>query len=500
MTKRSLMVGIAWLLLSVSCSGSDGKTGQTGETGDTGDTGETGDTGAPGTDGLNALVNVAEEPAGDQCDAGGIRIDIGMDDNANGELDDNEISNTRYLCSGVAGTDGAPGANGQDGSSCSVEDNGDGTSTIACDNGTTTTVIDGADGQDGSPGVDGLNTLVEVTDEPVGVNCSNGGKKILVGLDTDGDGVLGSDEVNNDATTYLCTPRLQAPSCGGSLRGQCETLPIPGGTFLLGRSEDGTDACPENMTCNDDELPETEVTIGGFYLDKYEVTVARIRKFVDAYQMGWRPLPGEGAHPKIEGSGWQADFDDQLPAGNEFTSSLNCAVSSSDFVPWSDTPQGKEDYPANCLDFYTAYAFCIWDGGRLPTEAEWEYAAAGGDENRLYPWGQDAPTEEIISPGCTNLSVCPLPVGSSPLGKARWGQEDMGSSWEEWTRDSYASDAYSQITEATSINPAQLAESNAHILRGGTSAFDGDNRTALRISATDGISSFRFGVRCARDL
>jgi len=494
MLERTIFVGLAALLVSVSCSGSDGKTGQTGDTGDTGETG------APGTDGLNALVNVAEEPAGDQCDAGGVRIDIGMDDNANGELDDDEVGNTRYLCNGVAGTDGKSGADGQDGSSCSVEDNGDGTSTIACDNGTTTTVIDGADGQDGSPGVDGLNTLVEVTDEPVGANCSNGGKKSLVGLDADGDGVLGSDEANNDATTYLCTPRPQAPSCGGSLRGQCETLPVPGGTFLLGRSEDGTDACPENMTCNDDELPETQVTINGFYLDKYEVTFARFRKFVDAYQMGWRPLPGEGAHPKIEGSGWQADFDEFLPASDQITAEL---LSCGDESRWSDTATSFESEPVNCLGWYSAYAFCIWDGGRLPTEAEWEYAAAGGDENRLYPWGQDEPVNDLLGPGCKSGSpTCHLPVGSAPLGAGRWGQEDLEGSVSEWVRDSYASDAYSQIGDDNPVNPVHLEDTGSFTRRGAwsTIAAVADRRSAMRIATADGSAAFTVGVRCARDL
>jgi len=498
MLERTIFVGLVALLISVSCSGSDGKTGQTGETGDTGETGETGET---GTDGLNALVDVAEEPAGDQCDAGGIRIDIGMDDNANGELDDDEIGTTRYLCNGGAGTDGEPGSDGQDGSSCSVEDNGDGTSTIVCDNGTSTTVVDGADGQDGSPGVDGLDTLVEVTDEPVGVNCSNGGKKILVGLDADDNGVLGSDEVNNDATTYLCTPRPQAPSCGGSLRGQCETLPVPGGRFLLGRSEDGTDACPENMTCNDDELPETEVTISGFYLDRFEVTVARMEKFVDVYQRGWRPLPGEGAHPKIEGSGWQADFDPYLPESELIDESLTSCRGGSF---WTDSPDAYRQFPNNCLPWYLAYAFCIWDGGRLPTEAEWEYAAAGGDENRLYPWGQDEPVADFYSPGCDPAAGgCPLlEVGSAPLGAGRWGQEDLGGSLNEWVRDSYANDAYSQITDADSVNPVHLEDTGSFTLRGESSmtGTGADFRSARRIATADGSAAFGVGVRCARDL
>ena len=79
----------------------------------------------------------------------------------------------------------------------------------------------------------------------------------------------------------------------------------------------------------------------------------------------------------------------------------------------------------NCIDWYTAYAFCIWDGGRLASEAEWNFAAAGGSEQRYYPWGDASLDPTLASYGCTEGvwdggSTCPLSflpaVGSHTAG------------------------------------------------------------------------------------
>lgn len=88
-----------------------------------------------------SLVETSDEPAGDNCPHGGTRVDLGQDQDADGVLDEEEIEETVYVCDGAPGQDGAPGedgaggADGEDAEPCTVTDNGDGTATITCPDG-----------------------------------------------------------------------------------------------------------------------------------------------------------------------------------------------------------------------------------------------------------------------------------------------------------------------------------------------------------------------------
>jgi formylglycine-generating enzyme required for sulfatase activity len=222
----------------------------------------------------------------------------------------------------------------------------------------------------------------------------------------------------------------EIPSCDGmapdACRGEscCETILVPG--------------------CTGCSVPETSTaTVTPFLLDKYEVTVGRFRRFADAYAI---PTADDGAHPTIAGSGWSPTWDGLVPAERNELTDGNHLKKCGETSAWTDAPGDNEQKPINCVTWYEAFAFCVWDGGFLPTEQQWQYAAGGGTENRWLPWTTVDPAPPVtptdaLYGGCGNgvSTACDLgfvlDVGSKPAGAARWGHEDMlGSMW-EWILD-----------------------------------------------------------------
>jgi formylglycine-generating enzyme required for sulfatase activity len=161
----------------------------------------------------------------------------------------------------------------------------------------------------------------------------------------------------------------------------------------------------------------------------------------------------------------------------------------------------KESLPINCVSWYEAFAFCAWDGGRLPTEAEWEYAAAGGDKNWKCPWGPDAPTDIRAVYNCafggTPGNCQPndiAAVGSRPDGAGRWGQLDLVGSMYEWVLD-----AYDEYPAADRKDYANVGDIPIRVLRGGSWNDIVDYlRAAYRIAYSPSGRNVYFGFRCAR--
>jgi formylglycine-generating enzyme required for sulfatase activity len=314
----------------------------------------------------------------------------------------------------------------------------------------------------------------------------------------------GSEETSKALATASCG--APAPSCADV--DPCVTAQVPGGTFQMGRAEDPSqnDYYPSGGT---NEIPAHPVTVSSFWLDKYEVTVGRFRRFLATYD-GTPPAADSGANPNIPGSGWQSAWNMWLPASaSELADSFGVSNATNDIM-WTTDAGDHECHPMNMVTWYVAFAFCIWDGGRLPTEAEWEFAAAGGSEERLFPWGTDPPIIERAAFACLVEGSSDCTTGDIPAvgsrgrpGLARYGHADLAGSLEEFTRDNYQADYYSHPVYASGTNVINLQTDvvgkTAPTRGGNFVSFGSDLRGAFRIERPRGQGSYLYGFRCARD-
>jgi len=284
-------------------------------------------------------------------------------------------------------------------------------------------------------------------------------------------------------------------TCGAESTTCCESLVVPGGTFLRGfdRASDGL--------YSDASFP---ASVSAFRLDTFEVTVGRFRPFVEANggTQAAPPTPNAGVQANGLG-GWDPSWNQYLPAARaQLETALACSTSAS----WTTTPGANEKLAISCVSWFEAAAFCAWDGGFLPSEAQWNFAASGGDEQRVYPWSQppESPTLDATLaiynclgdgvPGCDAAEML-IEVGSRPLGRGRWGQLDLAGSQWEWSFDA----------DQPFMNPCNDCEraplSGSSVVRGGYWANSSDNLRNGHRGSESAISGPRWmGVRCARPL
>ncbi len=255
---------------------------------------------------------------------------------------------------------------------------------------------------------------------------------------------------------------------------------VPASTFLMGSDPD------QDPEAESDEWPQHEVTLSGFWLDRTEVTNAQFTGFVaqtgyttsaESEDGGWNYL--DGAWQYIEGANWQQ------PQG------LGSSIIE------------LADHPVVLLSWDDAHAYCVWAGGMLPTEAQWEYAARG-DDGRLYVWGNtfDGTKANFCDANCPfdhrNVDVDDgyertAPVGTYSTGSDSWvGAADMAGNASEWVADWYGGYPATAI-----INPIGLTSGDIRVLRGG-SWFSGlvALRVADRRTADPAHRSDLVGFRC----
>jgi formylglycine-generating enzyme required for sulfatase activity len=198
---------------------------------------------------------------------------------------------------------------------------------------------------------------------------------------------------------------------------------VPGGTF------------------NRDNNASYPATVDTFVLDRFEVTVGRFRKFFAQYP-GNQPAGGAGKNTNVSSDpGWDPKWNMSTYTYSTAAQLDSAIRNTSTSGAWIDWTLGDDDLPMNCIDWYEAYEFCIWDGGRLPTELEWNYAAAGGSDQRPYPWSTSQTDLTIDSSyavydGPPNPAAVYAEVGScSPKGDGKWGHADLEGNVLEWVED-----------------------------------------------------------------
>ncbi len=252
---------------------------------------------------------------------------------------------------------------------------------------------------------------------------------------------------------------------------------IPAGTFLMGT--DDTAGFPN-------ERPAHRVHVNGFWIDEYDVTNAEFAKFVEAtgcVTTAERPARWEDLKKELP-PGTPKPVDSALAPGPLVFTPTSGPVPLNDLSAWwrwvaganwrhpegpGSSIEGRETHPVVQVSWYDAAAYAQWAGKRLPTEAEWEFAARGGLESKRYGWGDEfRPRGRYMAN--TWQGVFPVHdtgedgfVGTSPVGSFPangYGLYDMAGNVWQWCSDWYRVDAY---IEAASQNvcrdPAGPAES-----------------------------------------
>lgn len=288
-----------------------------------------------------------------------------------------------------------------------------------------------------------------------------------------------------------CLPDLK---CGANQVPCCASDVLPKSTFQL------------SYSVEPDELATVTRSIKSVALDRYEVSIGRFRLFVDAYETARKPREDAGALPGLSGTGWRQEWSEDPTLMPPSQDSLATGIKACGSLLDAD----KVDMPARCINWYVALAFCIWDGGRLPAEAEWVFAATNGDEQRYYPWSDPADSAAIEqSNACFRDSDHrwsePLPVGDRPDGAGKYGHQDLAGNVWELVNDSYGerlpdSDCVGVAGGVPTAEECARPVSELRVMRGGSFVSRAPLLNNLaRFSSAPWMRDPTIGFRCVRD-
>lgn len=276
---------------------------------------------------------------------------------------------------------------------------------------------------------------------------------------------------------------------------------LSGGEFLM-----GTDS--EVGYPDDGEGPVRKVKVNSFFIDCYTVTNKDFQAFID----------DTGYITDAEKYGWSFVF--HLLISEKIEKQVIQVVQQ---TPWWfvvegaywKQPEGPDsaienrmDHPVVHVSWNDAIAYCQWAGTRLPTEAEWEFAARGGLEQKIYPWGNELmnngefqcniwqgtfPNENTAKDGYISTA----PVHS--FTPNHYGLFNVvGNVW-EWCADWFTP----SHTKAEQINPTGPAKGDAKVMKGGSflchDSYCNRYRVAARTANTPDSSSSNIGFRCVKD-
>jgi sulfatase modifying factor 1 len=303
---------------------------------------------------------------------------------------------------------------------------------------------------------------------------------------------------------------------------------VPSGTFQMGG---------DNKQAQPDEYPKHKVTIDGFWMDATEVTNEQFARFVKAtgYITTAERKPDWEVLKKQLAPGTPKPDDSLLVAASLVFVPSKTPVALSDYSQWwmwkkganwrhphgpGSSIKGKEKHPVVHVSFYDAQAYCKWSGKRLPTEAEWEWAARGGLNNKIYPWGNEpvnvgkakANTWEGAFPYKNTLNdhyYYTAPVGSfAPNGYKLY---DMAGNVWEWCADFYGYNYYRTINNPDGVKNPQGPSSSfdpdepyakKRVVRGGSflcnDSYCSGYRVARRMKTTEDSGMEHLGFRCVK--